>query len=114
MVRVDTSKGHLATGGTVSLSQVEPKDSLIDQLLVDQVVEWRNNAQDRDGVVAQSKDTIKLAKGKRQTGLLDRLAKVLALYDSSTDLDIVVADDALERSAAVLDRKLGSIGAEGG
>lgn len=113
VVRVDTSEGHLATGGTVSIGQVETKDGLIDQALVDKVVEGRDNTQDGNGVVSETKDTVKLAKGKSKTGLLDRLTKVLVLNDDATDVEVVVADDTFERSRAVLNTELGAVGLEG-
>jgi len=103
----------LATGGVVSRGQVEAKDGLVDQALVDKVVEGRDDTLDGDGVIAETKDTVKLAKGKGKTRLLDRLAKGLILDDDAADVEVVVADNTLERTRAVLNAKLSAVGLEG-
>ena len=96
VVRVNATKCHLATSGSASIGEVESEHGLVDQLLVDQVVEGRNHSKNRDGVVAQTKDAIKLSKGEREARLLDRLAKVLLLDHDATDLEVISADDTFE------------------
>lgn len=65
---------------------------------------------DRDGVVGETEDTVKLAKGKRESGLLGGLGKVLVLDGEIADNDGVLRDKALERAGAVSDGKLGAVG----
>jgi hypothetical protein len=81
--------------------------------LIDKVVEGRDNTQDRDGVITETKDSVKLAKGKGKTGLLYRLAKILVLNDDAANLKIVITNDTLKRTRAILDAKLGTVGLEG-
>ena len=65
---------------------------------------------DRDSVVGQAEDTVKLAKGKGKSGLLGGLGKVLVLDAQVTDGDSVLGNKALERSRAVTDGKVGAVG----
>ena len=53
---------------------------------------------DRDGIVSQSEDTVKLAEREREPGLLGRLGKVLILDDKITDGDSVPGNEALKRA----------------
>jgi len=64
----------------------------------------------RDGVVRETEDTVKLAKGKGESGLFGRLGKVLVLDGEVADDDRVLRDKALERAGAVSDGKIGTVG----
>lgn len=94
----------------VSVAEPESKDLLIDEALVDHVVEGRDHVLDRDGVVREAEDTVKLSKRKRESRLLCRLAKVLVLDLEVADGQDIVRNDPLHRTGAVVDLELGPVG----
>lgn len=110
---VDTTKDGLTSVG-LARPETEGEDRLVKQVLSEHVVEWRDDVVDRDSIVGETQDTVKLAKGESESGLLGRLGKVLVLDRKITDGDGVLRDEALERSRAVSDGKVGSVGFVGG
>lgn len=103
---VDTAKHGLASI-LFRGAETEGEDGLVDQLLVDHIVERRDNVVDtavssiandnsRDGVVAETEDTVKFAKRKGKSGLLGSLCKVLVFDGEVADRDDVTRDEALE------------------
>lgn len=109
---VNTTKDNLAL--TLLVGQVEGKDGLVQELLVDHLVEGGDDVVDRDGVVGQAHDTIKATKGKGQTGLLGSLGKVLALDLEVTDLDIIVGDETRQAAGSVVDLEFTTVLLVGG
>lgn len=101
---VNTAKNGLAA--FIAAAEVEGKDGLVQKLLVDHLVEGRNDLVDGDGVVAQAKNTIETAKGKGKAGLVGGLSKVLVLDLQVTDGHNVVGDEARQAARAVLDLKI--------
>lgn len=91
-------------------AEVESKLRLVEETLVDEVVEGRDDVGDRDGVVGQSEDTIKLAEREGESGLDGRLGKVLVLDGEVTNGENIVGDDSFEGSRTVLDLELGAVG----
>ena len=105
---VDTAK-HSLSAVVLGAAQVERDLGRVEQTLVDHLVHRRHDAVDRDGVVSKTQDAVKLAKGKRQTGLAGRLGKVLALDSEVANLENIVGDDALHGARAVLNLELGAV-----
>lgn len=110
---VDTTESGLSSI-LLGRSESETKDGLIEELLVEHVVEWRDNVVDRDGIVGETKDTVELTKGKSESWLFGCLGKVLVFDGKITDDDSVLRDKALERSRSVSNGKVSSVGLVGG
>ena len=72
------------------VSQVEGEYWLVQQLMVDHVVEWRDRLVDGDGIVTKTENTIKSAKGKCEAWLFSCLSKVLVLGFRVTNCDGVL------------------------
>ncbi|KAI3486309.1 hypothetical protein L1887_50203 [Cichorium endivia] len=105
---VDAAKHRLAAVGLRG-AEVERHLGRVEQALVDHLVHRRYDAVDRDRVVGQAEDAVKLAKGERQAGLAGGLGEVLALDGEVADLEHVVRDNALHGARAVLDLELGAV-----
>lgn len=110
VVLVDTTEHGLALGVLiVRVAEVEAEDGLIEQVLVKHAVERRDDAVHRDGVVAETHDTVEAAKGKGETRLRSRLGEELVLDLEVANLDGVLANIALKAAGAVPDGELGAV-----
>lgn len=95
-------------------TETEREDGLIEQVLREHVVEGRDNVVDRDGVVTETEDTVKLAESESKSGLFGRLGKVLVLDCNVADGHGIARDKALERAGTVSDGKLCAVRLVGG
>jgi len=110
VVLVDPTEHGLALGAlVVGVAEVEAEDRLVEQVLLKHAVERRNNAVHGDGVVAETHDTVKAAKGKGKTGLRCRLGEQLVLDLEVANLNSVLADVALEAARAIPDGEIGAV-----
>lgn len=109
---VNTTKDNLALA--LLVSQVEGKDGVIQELLVDHLVEGGDDVVDRDGVIGQTQDTIEATESESQTGLLGSLGKVLALNLEVADLDIIVGDETRQATGPVVDLEFTAVLLVGG
>lgn len=91
-------------------AEAEAKNRLIEQLLREHVVEWRDDVVHRDGVVRETEDAVKFAKGKGESGFLDSLGKVLVLDREITNRHGVLRDITRKRAGTVADLKGGPVG----
>lgn len=107
VVLVDTTENSLAT--LVITAEVESKDGLVNELLVDHLVERRDNLVDGDGIVAETQDTVEAAEGEGQTGLTSGLSKVLSLDLEVTDGEVIIGDETGQTATAVVDLKVRSV-----
>lgn len=98
---VNTTKGHCAT--LVAAAEIEGEDRLVQELLVNHVVKRRDNLIDRNGVIAETKDSIKSAEGESQAGFLSCLSKVLILDFQVTNGHDIVGDKTRQAARAVPD-----------
>lgn len=115
MVLVNTTERGLGLVTVlVGVTQVEAEDRLVDELLVDHVVEGRDDLVDGDGVVAQTQDTVEAAKGKGQARLAGRLSEVLVLDLQIADLKDVIGDEAAQAAGSVADAELRAVLLVGG
>lgn len=115
VVLVNSAEGGLGVVAfLVRVSQVEGEDGLVQKSLLQHVIERRNNLVDGDGVVAQSENTVKPAKGKSKTRLIGGLSKVLLHNLQITNLECVLRHKPAELAGSVLDGKLGAIRLVGG
>jgi len=115
VVLVDTTKRGLGRITLlVGVTQIEAEDRLVEQLLVDHVVEGRDDPVDGDGVVGQTQDAIEAAKRKGQARLAGRLSEVLVLDLQIADANDVVGDEATQAARAVADAELGTVLLVGG
>lgn len=94
---VNTTKGSLR-GITffVAVAEVEGKDRLIKRLLVQHVIERRDNLVDGDGVESKTQDTVKAAKGESQARLVGGFGEVLVLDGNVADRHSVAGNKALK------------------
>jgi hypothetical protein len=67
----------------------------------------------RDSVITETEDTVKLAKGESESGLLGSLGELLLLDSKVTNDDSVRGDETLERTGSVVDGELCSVGLVG-
>ena len=110
VVLVDTTKHGLGLNTLVlGVAEIEREDRLIEQTLLDGRVEWGNNTIDADGVVAETQDTVKAAKGKSQTGLRGSLTEQLVLDLEVTNLKGVLGDVSLYSSRAIANGEIGAV-----
>jgi len=75
--RVGAIKNSLGLGSGVS--KVKSKDWLIEQTLPDHGIEWRLNLVDGNGVITETQDSVKAAKGKCESRLVCDFGKQLIL-----------------------------------
>lgn len=104
---VDTAEDGLRLG--LIVCEVEGKDFLVEEALVNHAVEGRDDLVDGDGVKAETQDTVETAEGESKSGLLNGLAKELVLDDEVTDGELVLGDVATDAAGAVLDGELGTV-----
>jgi len=95
-------------------SKPEREDLLVNKTLVDKVVPDRGSVTDRDGVESKTKDTVKLAESESHAALLHNLSEVLTLDSKIRKTDNIIADNAADVTAAVLDLEGSAIGLVGG
>lgn len=107
-VLVDATEDSLALA--LGVGEVESENGLVQETLVDHLVEGRDDAVDGDGVVGQTKDAIKAAKGKSKAGFAGGLGKVLILDLEVTDGENIVGYEASQATRAVMDLEVGSVG----
>lgn len=107
VVLVDTTENSLAT--LVITAEVESKDRLVNELLVDHLVERRDDLVHRDGIVAETQDTVEAAEGEGQTGLTSSFSKVLSLDLEVTDGEVIVGDVTGKTATAVVDLEVRSV-----
>jgi hypothetical protein len=113
VVLVNTTEDNLGVVSTVGIAQVEGEYLVVQKLLVDHLVERRDNAVDRDSVVAETQNAVKPAKGESQTRLAGGLGKVLVLNADVTDGNSVLGDETAQATGSVADLELGAILLEG-
>lgn len=110
MALVDSAKGN---DGVITLlvgiTQVESKDGLIQQVLVQHLVERRNNLVDGDGIITQTQNTVKATESKGKTRLARGLGKVLPLDLQVSNLHVILGNKSAETARAVSDGEFGSI-----
>jgi len=106
---VDATESGLRLLLVIGVAEVEGKDGLVKQALVEHVVERRNDTLHADGVVAKTHDAIEPAEGKGETGLRCGLGKVLVLDLEVADLEDIVGDVSAQLAGSVLDLELGAV-----
>ena len=110
MVLVNSTKGgHRVLTFLVGVAQIKGKDGLIDLLLVQHVVERRNNLVDGDGVKAQSQDTVESTKGKSKTRLAGCFGELLVLELQIPNLDGVFGNKATQTAGSISDLELAAV-----
>lgn len=104
---IDTTEDGL--GLALIVGEVEGEDLLIKETLLDHAVEGGDDLVDRDGVEAETQDTVEAAEGKGESGLLNGLAEELILDHQVADGDLVLGDVAADAAGAVLDGEFGAV-----
>lgn len=107
VVLVDTTKDNL--GLRLLISEVEGEHRLVNKLLVDHGVEWRDNLIHRQPVETHTEDSVKSAKGKSQARLLSSFGEVKVLDLQVSDGHNIVGNETLHAAGAILDLKLGPV-----
>ena len=107
LVLVDTAKDNL--GLAILVGEVEGEDGLINELLLNHLVERRGDPVHCDSRVAETKNSIKAAKGKSQAGLARSLGKELVIDGNVTNGHSVLRDEAAEATRAILNLKARSV-----
>lgn len=107
VVLVDAAKNGFRL--VVLVGEVECKDGLINELLIDHLVEGRDDLVDRQPVKAQAEDAIESTKGERQARLLGSLGEVLVLDLDVADLNDIVGNETRQAARAVRDLELGAV-----
>lgn len=91
---VDAAKGrHRVVSVLVGIAQIERKDGLIQQVLVEHVVERWDDLVDGDRVISQTQNTVKAAKGKSKTWLARGLREVLVVDFQVANLELVLRNE---------------------
>lgn len=107
---INTTEGDLgAIAFLVGVSQIESKNALVKEILVQQVVEGRDDLVDGDGVETQSQDAVEATEGKSKAGLAGRLGEQLILDLQITDLDGVLRDVSTQTARSVSDLELAAV-----
>ncbi len=107
VILVNTAKNGLAA--LILLTKVKGKDSLVNELLVDHLVEGRDHLVDGDGVIAKTQNTVEATESKSQARLVSGLGKVGVLDLEVTNGDNVVGDEASQAARAVVDLKIAAV-----
>ena len=127
---INTTEGGLSSV-FLGISHAEGKHRFVNKTLVHKVVERRDDVSDSDGVVSETKNTIKsgyycekgvqrakrgdlLAKGKGKTWLLGSFGEVHTSHGEVTHAEIIVRDVALHGTGTIVDLKVSSVGLVGG
>ena len=107
---VDTTEDSLRLSALfVGVAQVEREDGLIEKALLNGGVEWRRDAVDTNGIIAETQDAVKAAKGKGKTWLRGGLTKELVLDLQITNLYSVLRNVTLNATRSVSDGKIGAV-----
>lgn len=91
VILVDSTEDGLRLGAlVVGVAEVEGKDWLVKETLLNRRVERRRDLVNTDGVVTKTEDTVEAAKGKGKAGLRGGLTEELVLDLEVTNLDSVL------------------------
>jgi hypothetical protein len=109
VVLVNSAKDNLGRLIAILAREVEGKDGLVDEALVDHLVEGRDDAVDGQSVEAHAQNTVETAESKGKTGLAGGLGKVLTLDLEVTNGESVLGDETLHATGAVADLEVGAV-----
>lgn len=109
MALIDTTKGSNRLLALVGVAEVEGKDGLVQQALVEHVVERGHDLVDRDGVVAEAHNAIETTKGKGKAGLRGSFGEVLVLDLEVANLEDIVGDEATKLTRSVPNLERGTV-----